>query len=111
MEASKKVLEGTVEDGLAAVKKLMAGAKVLRAKKTFLTTLESFRGDLWTACRAKDVNIPCTYIPGHNADRWRRRRRRGSWTTNANKTLVGYFLLSFLGSLRQGQVEPRWTQK
>ncbi|CAB1111910.1 unnamed protein product [Ectocarpus sp. CCAP 1310/34] len=30
-----------------AVKQLMVGAKILRAKKTFLTTLESFRGPNW----------------------------------------------------------------
>lgn len=46
MEASNQVLEATVEDGTAAVKQLMVGAKILRAKKTFLTALDTFRGKL-----------------------------------------------------------------
>lgn len=46
MEASNHVVEGTVEDVTRAVKQLMVGAKVLRAKKAFLTTLDSVRGKL-----------------------------------------------------------------
>jgi len=44
METSNQVVEGTVADAGGALKRLMVGAKVLRAKKTFLTTLEAFRG-------------------------------------------------------------------
>ncbi len=44
METSNQVVEGTVADAGGALKRLMVSAKVLRAKKTFLTTLEAFRG-------------------------------------------------------------------
>ncbi|CAM9383408.1 unnamed protein product, partial [Ectocarpus fasciculatus] len=44
MERSNQIVEGTVGNVTGAVKQLMVGAKILRAKKTFLTTLESFRG-------------------------------------------------------------------
>lgn len=47
MEASNQVVVGAVEDSTSAVKQLMVGAKVLQAKGTFLTTLESFRGDFY----------------------------------------------------------------
>lgn len=40
-----QIVEGAVGNVAGAVKQLMVGAKVLRAKKTFLTTLESFRGN------------------------------------------------------------------
>ncbi|CAM9317439.1 unnamed protein product [Ectocarpus sp. 4 AP-2014] len=47
MERSNQIVEGTVVNVAGAVKQLMVGAKILRAKKTFLTTLESFRGRNW----------------------------------------------------------------
>ncbi|CBJ27442.1 WD40 domain containing protein [Ectocarpus siliculosus] len=47
MERSNQIVEGTVVNVASAVKQLMVGAKILRAKKTFLTTLESFRGRNW----------------------------------------------------------------
>ncbi|CAM9941486.1 unnamed protein product [Ectocarpus sp. 12 AP-2014] len=47
MERSNQIVEGTVVNVAGAVKQLMVGAKILRAKKTFLTTLDSFRERNW----------------------------------------------------------------
>lgn len=46
MEASNQVLKGAVENSTIALKKLGVGAKTLRAKKVFLTTLEAYKGNL-----------------------------------------------------------------
>ena len=44
METSNQVVKGHVADAGSAMRQLKGFAKVLRAKKTFLTTLETFRG-------------------------------------------------------------------
>lgn len=61
MESANQVVEGTVADAGGALKRLMVGTKVLRAKKTFLTALEAFRGTSLYAMVCYEDH-PCRFV-------------------------------------------------